>query len=204
MTEARPMRANARANRERLLAHAREALVEHGTGASLEGIARQAGVGIGTFYRHFPSRGALLEAVLHERFDELSARARELAAALPPDPALTTWLREFMAFTGTYRGLTTELLRTLLDTSTPLHAACEGMRVAGAALLTRAQRAGAIRADLDVVELFTIVSGLAWACEQTSTAVSGGPSPDRLLTLALQGLNSSRSAPLDDAGGKVT
>ncbi|MCL9759868.1 TetR/AcrR family transcriptional regulator [Frankia sp. AiPa1] len=186
------MRANARANRERLLAQARAALVEHGTGASLEGIARQAGVGIGTFYRHFPSREALLEAVLHERFDELSAQARDLSAASSPGPALTTWLREFMEFAGAYRGLTAALLGTLRDTSTPLHTACEGMRTAGAALLARAREAGAIRADIDAIELFTIVSGLAWACEQTSTAFPGGVAADRVLHLVLEGLTGSQ------------
>jgi AcrR family transcriptional regulator len=192
MTEARAMRANARANRERLLAHARAALVRHGTDASLEGIAREAGVGIGTFYRHFPSREALLEAVLQERFDALSARARDLSAASSPGPALTAWLREFMEFTGAYRGLAAALLRTLHDTTTPLHAACEGMRTAGAALLARAQEAGAIRADLDAVELFTIVSGLTWAEEQASTAVPGRASADRALILILEGLNGPR------------
>ncbi|WP_462187108.1 MULTISPECIES: TetR/AcrR family transcriptional regulator [unclassified Frankia] len=191
------MRANARANREKLLAHARAAFIEHGTGASLEGIARQAEVGIGTFYRHFPTREALLEAVLHERFDDLTARARELSVDSSPGPSLTIWLREFMEFTGAYRGLAAALLRTLRDTSTPLHAACESMRKAGTSLLARAQEAGAMRVDLDAVELFTVVSGLAWACEQTVTTVPGTATADRLLTLVLEGLHSPGGSAID-------
>lgn len=185
---ARPMRADARANYERLLAQARLAFAEHGTGASLEEIARQAGVGTGTFYRHFPSREALLEAVLHDRFDRLTAQAHELSATAAPGPALVAWLREFVEFAGAYRGLTAALMQTLRDTSTELHAACEAMREAGSALLASAQRAGKIRPDLDALELFTLVSGLAWAHEQTSAAVPGRVTTDRLLALALDGL----------------
>ncbi|WP_308222698.1 helix-turn-helix domain-containing protein [Frankia sp. AgPm24] len=188
VAEPRPMRADARANYERLLAYARAAFAEHGIGASLEDIARRAGVGTGTLYRHFPSREALLEVLLHDRFDTLAARARELSATAAPGFALTCWLREFVEFTGTYRGLTAAFTRTLRDTSTELHTACEGMREAGASLLTRAQRVGVVRADLDALELFTLVSGLAWSYEQTSAAVPGRVTVDRLLTLALEGV----------------
>ncbi|OHV31306.1 MULTISPECIES: TetR/AcrR family transcriptional regulator [Pseudofrankia] len=193
-TGARPRRADAQANYERLLARARLAFAEHGTGASLEEIARQAGVGIGTFYRHFPSREALLEAVLHDQFDRLTARAGELSAAAEPGAALTAWLLEFVEFTGAYRGLTTALMQTLRDTSTELHAACEAMRENGATLLARAQQAGRVRPDLDALELFTLVSGLAWAHEQTSAAVPGRITIGRLLALALEGLVPSTDA----------
>lgn len=189
------MRADARANYERVLAQARLAFAEHGTGASLEEIARRAGVGTGTFYRHFPSREAMLEAVLHDRFDRLTARARDLSATAAPGAALTVWLRELVEFTGTYRGLTAALMQTLRDPSTDLHAACEAMRAAGAALLAQAQRAGKIRPDLDALELFALVSGLAWACEQTAAAVPGRVTIDRLLALALGGLQGTGVAP---------
>ena len=84
MTEVKPMRADARRNYERLLEEARRAFAEHGVEASLEDIARRAGVGIGTLYRHFPTRDALLEALLRDRFDTQAERARELLAH--PEP----------------------------------------------------------------------------------------------------------------------
>ncbi|WP_018640055.1 TetR/AcrR family transcriptional regulator [Parafrankia elaeagni] len=187
-TRARPLRADARANYERLLAQARLAFAEHGTGASLEDIARRAGVGTGTFYRHFPSRDALLQAVLHDRFERLSARADALAATAEPGVALTVWLREFVEFTGAYRGLTAALLQTLRDPSTELYAACAAVRAAGATLLAGAQQAGVIRADLAAPELFALVSGLSWACEQSTGTVDVDLHVDRLLTLTLDGL----------------
>ncbi|MCK9928122.1 TetR/AcrR family transcriptional regulator [Frankia sp. Mgl5] len=193
-TRARPLRADARANYERLLEQARLAFAEHGTGASLEDIARRAGVGTGTFYRHFPSREALLEAVLHDRFDRLTARADELAATTAPGTALTVWLGEFVEFTSAYRGLTATLMQTLRDTSTELHAACAAMRTAGSTLLAGAQRAGEIRSDLAALELLTLVSGLAWACEQASVAVPDGVTADRLLSLTLDGLRATDRA----------
>ncbi|WP_018505924.1 TetR/AcrR family transcriptional regulator [Parafrankia discariae] len=197
-TRARPLRADAQANYERLLTQARLAFAEAGTGASLEDIARRAGVGTGTFYRHFPSREALLEAVLHDRFDQLTARADELAAATTPEAALTRWLGEFLEATSVYRGLTATLTQTLRDPSTALHAACVALRAAGSALLTAAQRAGDIRSDLTALELFTLVGGLAWSCEQASAAVPGGVTVDRLLALTLDGLRATDTARRSD------
>ncbi|WP_256788084.1 TetR/AcrR family transcriptional regulator [Frankia sp. AvcI1] len=182
------MRADARRNYERLLAEARVAFAEHGTGASLEDIARRAGVGTGTLYRHFPAREALLEAVLREEFQRLTASAGEAAAARPAGPALLAWLRELVAFNGTYRGLTAALMQPLLDPASELHAACEAMRTAGGDLLRAAQQAGRIRPDVTVLELFTLVSGLSWAHEQTSAALPGSLAPDRLLHLTVEGL----------------
>ncbi|WP_308205003.1 TetR/AcrR family transcriptional regulator [Frankia tisae] len=176
------------ANASRLLAEARVAFAEHGTGAFLEDIARRAGVGTGTLYRHFPARAALLEAVLHEEFQHLAASAGEVAAARPAGPALLAWLRELVAFNGTYRGLTAALMQTLLDPTSELHAACEAMRTAGGGLLRAAQQAGQIRPDVTVLELFSLVSGLSWAHEQTSAALPGSLTPDRLLHLTVEGL----------------
>src|SRR6184192_3929854 len=85
----RPMRADARRNYERLVAAAADAFAAHGTEASLEDIARRAGVGIGTLYRHFPTREALLEALLRSRFEEMQRRAAELSASAAPGEALS-------------------------------------------------------------------------------------------------------------------
>ncbi|WP_101830481.1 TetR/AcrR family transcriptional regulator [Frankia canadensis] len=193
-TGTRPRRSDARANRDRLLAQARQAFAEHGIDTSLEGIARQAGVGIGTFYRHFPSREALLEAVLHDRFDLLTRRAQQLSAMAAPEEALIIWLREFLDFASTYRGLTAALARTLRDADSDLHAACTSMRGAGASLVTAAQGVGALRRDLGVLEVFTLVTGIAWAFEQSSCGAPGPLAIDRVLALALDGLRGPAAA----------
>src|SRR6266487_4025102 len=95
----RPMRADARRNYQALLSAANAAFIEQGADdASLEEIARRAGVGIGTLYRHFPTRQALLEAVYRDQVDALRARADELLGSLPPDAALVAWLRALVEF----------------------------------------------------------------------------------------------------------
>src|SRR5690349_3483716 len=90
----RAMRADARRHYGRLLAEARSAFAAHGTDASLEDVARRAGVGIGTLYRHFPNRHALLSAVFEDAVGDLLTRSQELLAAPEPCAALVTWLRE--------------------------------------------------------------------------------------------------------------
>ncbi|PRX96660.1 TetR/AcrR family transcriptional regulator [Allonocardiopsis opalescens] len=165
---ARPRRADARRNYDRLLAEADAAFLDHGTHASLEEVAARAGVGIGTLYRHFPTRDALLEALLRSRFDGLTARAAEVLDGRSARAALTAWARAFVETTTVYRGLTAALMATLQDEGSALHASCTAMRGAAKDLLVRAQRSGELRSDLDPTELLTLVSGVAWACEQTA------------------------------------
>jgi AcrR family transcriptional regulator len=98
------MRADARKNYEHLLTVAREVVTEQAADASLRDIARRAGVGMGTLYRHFPRREVLLDALLRASFDELTARADELEESAPPAEALTSWLREAVAVAHEYRG----------------------------------------------------------------------------------------------------
>ncbi|MEV0616543.1 helix-turn-helix domain-containing protein [Nonomuraea sp. NPDC050404] len=185
-TTARPLRADARRNRDRLVAEARAAFEQDGVTASLEDVAARAGVGIGTLYRHFPTREALLEAVLRERFDALGAEARTLLGHARPREALITWAHGFAAAGTTFRGLTAALSATLRDESSALHASCVSMRAAGEALLARAQHSGEIRADLTVIDLSTLVFGVAWAYEQNS---GWGPGDlDRLFRLLFDGL----------------
>ncbi|TYB55394.1 helix-turn-helix transcriptional regulator [Nonomuraea sp. PA05] len=186
-TTARPLRADARRNRDRLIAEARAAFDRAGVAASLEDVAARAGVGIGTLYRHFPTREALLEAVLRERFDALAAGARDLLGHPSPRGALLTWARGFAEAGTTFRGLTTALSATLQDESSALHASCAAMREAGEALLAEAQRGGEIRADVTVAELTTLVFGVAWAHEQNQGRGTTGL--DRLLGLLFDGLS---------------
>ncbi|BFO20483.1 hypothetical protein SHKM778_68710 [Streptomyces sp. KM77-8] len=105
MTQVRSMRADARRNRELLLRAAVEAFATHGEGASLDDIAKRAGVGSGTLYRHFPTRQALLEAAYVDRIGSIAARAGELAGRLPPGEALVEWLNELGAGMLRIRGL---------------------------------------------------------------------------------------------------
>lgn len=182
---ARAMRADARRNHERLLTEARSAFAEHGTDASLEDVARRAGVGIGTLYRHFPNRDALLSAVFEEAAGDLLARSRELLRSPEPCAALVTWLREMVTHAGEYRGLARSLM-SVSDDDTSALARCSGpIRQAGGALLSRAQEAGTVRPDVAVTDLLQLTHAIALAAEETP----GDPDlADRLLYLTLRGL----------------
>src|SRR5215216_6625186 len=104
------LRADARRNRDRLIAAAREAFAERGAEASLDDIARRAGVGPGTLYRHFPTRLTLIEAVYRDGVEALCAEARDLMSSPSPGEALATWLRSVLSYAGEKRGLATALM----------------------------------------------------------------------------------------------
>ncbi|WP_228980522.1 TetR/AcrR family transcriptional regulator [Streptomyces sp. DH12] len=185
MTTTRPMRADARRNHERLLDVARAAFAEHGTDAALEDIARRAGVGIGTLYRHFPNRHALMNAVFQDAVTALLARSRELAEAEEPCTALVAWLRAIVTHAGEYRGLARALLAVSSDPGSALSQCSVPLREAGERLLVRAQRAGAVRGDVSIGDLMQLTNAIALAAEQ---APADPALADRLLTLTLRGL----------------
>ncbi|MEU3497488.1 TetR/AcrR family transcriptional regulator [Kitasatospora cineracea] len=164
------MRADARKNRDQLLAVAGVVVAEQGADASLRDIARRADVALPTLYRHFPTREALLDALLRESFDGLAQRAVALEASDPPEDALVTWLRDCVAVAREYRGVTELMAAAIEDTGSALHASCVAMRAAGTRLLARAQAEGAARADLDGTELFALVAALAWLGDQGAFA----------------------------------
>lgn len=124
MSQVKPMRADARRNYERLLKEAAVSFAEHGEGASLDDIAKRAGVGSGTLYRHFPTRQALLEAVYVDSIEAIAARADEIAAELPPGEALVEWLNELSEATIQVRGLKTLLGSAVSDGSSAVLTAC--------------------------------------------------------------------------------
>jgi AcrR family transcriptional regulator len=185
------VRADARKNHDHVLAVARVVVTEQGAGASLRDIARRAEVGLPTLYRHFPTREALLDALLRASFDELAARAEELETSGPPEEALLSWLRDCVAVAREYRGVTELMAAALTDTGSALHSSCVTMRAAGTRLLTRAQDAGAARADLDGQELFALVAALAWLGDQESFA----PLSERLFDLVAQAVLSGQAVP---------
>jgi len=158
----RPMRADAQKNYENLLAVARTLVAQQGADASLRDLARKAGVGLGTLYRHFPTREALLETLLRAEWDELGAKARTFETASAPDDALVSWLRELVAGARIYRGVVESMMAALADKKSALHASCAAMRAAGARLLSRAQAEGTARTDIDGTDLFALVGALAW------------------------------------------
>ncbi|MGW0846164.1 TetR/AcrR family transcriptional regulator [Streptomyces sp. NPDC002787] len=186
------MRADARRNHARLLTAARLAFAAHGTTASLEDIARRADVGIGTLYRHFPNRQALLSAVFEEAVGDLLARAREQLDADRPCTALVTWLRDIITRAGEYRGLAQALMtvsyadsRAEAANASDLARCCAPIREAGAALLERAQQAHAVRDDVSIGDLLQLTHAIALAAEETP---DDPELADRLLNLTLRGL----------------
>ncbi|MGW3247867.1 TetR/AcrR family transcriptional regulator [Streptomyces sp. NPDC001070] len=163
-------RADALRNRDLLLAVAREAVAENGTDTSLREIARRAGVGIGTLYRHFPTREALLEALLESNFATLHGRAEHLLASADPGEAFLTWLREMASGAATYQGLPESIRDALADDESRLHATCAQMKAAGGLLLERAQKDGGVRSDVSLSEVIDLALGLAWVAEKASEA----------------------------------
>ncbi|MFF1908049.1 TetR/AcrR family transcriptional regulator [Kitasatospora sp. NPDC058218] len=190
MTAAR--RTDARRNRELLLAAAHEAFGESGPEASLNDIARRAGVGPGTLYRHFPTRAALLAAVLQERVDRLCARAEELAASRPADRALAAWLRAFVAHARVNQGLGGALLLEAPDApgTDDCHRRIEN---AAAAVLTRAQRDGSARPDISPDDLLRLTLGIA--VTNTRRGPEDEARVERLLALVLDATRTPAPTP---------
>jgi AcrR family transcriptional regulator len=180
----RPMRADARRNYDALLTVARRVFAEHGADASLEDIARQAGVGIGTLYRHFPTRETLLDAVVRDRIAALSEEALHLLDSEDPGEALVTWLRGVIRHAATYRGLTAALMIHIHD-SDPLYSSCHTMQQTAEELLSRAQRAGVVRPEVASSDLFRLVNAIGWLSEQTPDRDGD---LDRVLDLVINGV----------------
>jgi len=190
------MRVDARRNYDHLLAVARTVVTEQGADASLRDIARRAEVGLGTLYRHFPTREALLEALLRTSFEELATRAAELETSSSATDALETWLRECVAFTHEYRGVITPMTAAIEDPESALHASCVMLRTSGTQLLTRAQNAGLARTDIDGVDLFALIAALAWLSDQAGTAPRADHLIDLVASAILTDLNTSPGPPV--------
>jgi AcrR family transcriptional regulator len=158
--QSRPKRADARRNYDKLIEAAREAFTERDTSASLEDIARRAGVGIGTLYRHFPTRQALLEAVYVDEVEALSRSAAELADR-PPWDALVEWLRAFTRYAATKRAISEELLAHMSPEATVFQTCRVAIMQAGQPLLRRAQAAGVVRPDAQIMDVIRMMGSIA-------------------------------------------
>ena len=162
----RPLRADAQRNRDKLLTVAVDAFAEHGIEASLEDIARRAGVGIGTLYRHFPTRDCLMEAVYRHQVERLCAAATDLVATKGPDEALTLWMEQFVAYVATKRGMAMAL-KAVIGKDSELFAYCHGLiRESVSMLLTAAAESGDIRSDVDAPDLLRALSGICLVSDQ--------------------------------------
>jgi AcrR family transcriptional regulator len=179
--DVRPLRADAKRNREQLLAAGRAAFTERGASASLEDIARRAGVGVGTLYRHFPTRQALLEAVYVEEVEALCRSAADYADA-PAWDALVQWFDRFVDYVVTKHALVDEMMATI-GRDAPMFRTChDAIFTAGQPLLARAQAAGVVRPDIEFTDVIRMVGGV--------TMIKGVEAEQmrRILAMALDGL----------------
>jgi AcrR family transcriptional regulator len=182
------MRADALRNYAKVVTAARDAFTEGGASTSLEEIARRAHVGIGTLYRHFPSRQALLEAVYVGEVQELCDSASDLDD-LAPWEALVGWLHRFVAYLATKQALAPELLDYVGRDAAVFQSSRTALYAAGEPLLERAQQARVVRPDTDLAEVIQMVGGIA----KIPTSEPG--QIDHILDIALDGLRFRAPAP---------
>jgi|1185.fasta_scaffold15463_3 AcrR family transcriptional regulator len=179
----RPKRADALRNYEKLVAAGREAFTEADRSASLEDVARRAGVGIGTLYRHFPTRTDLVQAIYVDEVEALSRSAGELAADVDPWEALTAWLGRFVGYVATKQALADELFAVTDPERQAIFAGSRSMLYdAGEPLLRRAQDAGVVRPDVTIEEVVRLVAGIAKIPADDPADI------ERVMAVALDGL----------------
>ena len=178
----RPMRADARRNRERLVAAAREVFGEQGVSASMEAIARRAGVGVGTLYRHFPNRLDIVEAVYEDDVQELTDAAQRAVSTLEPGPAVNAFFDAFLQYAQTKKTLLTELHHSFEKDPAMRSRNRERIDAAFDLVIERAKDAGAVRGDVNGSDITQLVGPI---CTNESL------SPDqtkRLMGMILDGL----------------
>jgi AcrR family transcriptional regulator len=159
-----PRRKDALRNYERLLAAADAAFTAHGVNASLEGVAKAAGVAIGTLYAHFPSRDDLLAALIADQMDKLTELGAQLSTGTTsPEEALRRWLTSFGSGAATYQGLPNSVIQTLQNPESPLFHSCESMRTTCAHLLTAARESGHCRTAIGAEDLLAMTAAVAGA-----------------------------------------
>jgi AcrR family transcriptional regulator len=179
--QTRPLRADAKRNRDRLLAVAVRAFSQDGPDVPLDAIAREAGVGIGTLYRHFPTREALVEAAYRTELDKLCAAAPVLLTTLPPDRALRAWMDRFVDYMTTKRGMAEALKAVIASGGNPYAVSRDRLLTAVGSLLDAGIAAGVLRADVPAADVLTSLSGVTLAATEREQA-------GRLLDLLVDGL----------------
>lgn len=181
----RPRRADAQRNYDRLVAAARAATEEHGERVSLEDVARDAGVAIGTLYNHFPTRQDLLAATFVNETDQLRARALELLDAASPADALVEWLRLHLHYSARGRSLGALVMSWKYVEGSEMQLAFAAMRTAGEPLLARAVDQGDVRDDAQLIDILRLV----WGIEFITTQASAPPERvDAMFDIVIAGL----------------
>jgi AcrR family transcriptional regulator len=183
-TDARPLRADAQRNRERLLDAAVLAFSQDRPDVTLDAIAKDAGVGIGTLYRHFPTREALIEAAYRNELARLCDAATELLRTEPPDVALRAWMDRFVDYMATKRGMADALRAVIASGGNPYAQSRDRLLAAVTTLLHAGAAAGILRADIDPGDVLVSLSGLTVATAEPAQREQAG----RLLDLLMDGL----------------
>jgi AcrR family transcriptional regulator len=183
-TRTRALRADAQRNRDKVLSAATEAFASDGQDVALETIACRAGVGIGTLYRHFPSREALVAAAYRNEVDALCSAAAELSATLPPDQALRAWTERFADYIATKRSMG-DALRSAVASDAPLFAdtrerICSALGV----LLEAGAKSGCLRCDVDPRDVMRVINGIWYLPDGPEWRADVG----RMLDLVIDGL----------------
>jgi AcrR family transcriptional regulator len=188
---ARPLRADAQRNRERLLDAAVRAFSHDGQDVTLDAIAKDAGVGIGTLYRHFPTREALVDAAYQNELARLCDGVTDLLATMPPDTAARTWMDRFIDYMATKRGMADALGAVIASGGNPYANSKDRLMSAITALLAAGTDAGTIRSDVEPLEILAWMGGVSMMGEFVSREVAG-----RMIDLLMDGLHHGAKKPL--------
>lgn len=183
----RPLRADARRNRAKVLQTAYEVFAAEGLGVPIDEIARRAGVGAGTIYRHFPTKEALYQAIVVDRVEYLVSQARELAATADPAEAFFGFFDLMTSAGATDKGLVDALAGEGFDIEAVMPEHEQAFKDAMGELLVRAQAAGAVRADVTVADVKTLMVGC-----QAMQRYGGDAAPERVLEVVREGLRPAR------------
>ncbi|MFI7605012.1 TetR/AcrR family transcriptional regulator [Micromonospora sp. NPDC049366] len=187
----RPLRADAQRNRQRLLDAAVSAFSQRGPEITLESVAREAGVGIGTLYRHFPTREALVEAAYRNELAKLCDAAAELLEESPPDQALRGWMDRFVDYLATKRGMADALRLVIAAGANPFARSRDRLLAALGLLLEAGAQAGSVRADVTAADVLASLSGVSLAAGEPAQRDQAG----RLLDLLMDGLRYGTGRP---------
>jgi AcrR family transcriptional regulator len=190
-TDARPLRVDAQRNRDRLLDAAGRAFSQDGPEVTLDAIAKDAGVGIGTLYRHFPTREALVEATYRNELARLCDAAADLLQTMPPDEATRTWMDRFVEYMTTKRGMADALRAVIASGGNPYSESRDRLTDAMATLLQAGAAAGTVRSDIEPGDVLTSLSGVSLAAGEPAQRDQAR----RLLDLLMDGLRYRATSP---------
>ncbi|MFA8091430.1 TetR/AcrR family transcriptional regulator [Klebsiella oxytoca] len=167
--DSKPLRADAQRNRDAVVKSAITKFHAHGLEVSLDEIARDAGVGVGTLYRHFPSREDLLAAALERKDRDLLVVAEHVQAMNESQEALTIWFQALLEYLKTFGGLQMPVLNAVNEPTSPLAITCDCVLFITENLLKAAQKKGVVKTDITGKQLFQCIVGLSWAFNRTNS-----------------------------------